>query len=300
MRWIDDSSEGGEWQGLRLTVPGPARRAPLMIEAAPRRVRLSWGGQPRLWTCLDADHGGLQWACAPAPLHGLPPLGFQTARAVGAGLPAWARHYARQLEDQLEAGDWALAPPWAPGQSPQRRAPPIYGLTDVPRLGSGGPLDWGMNGSAEVLPLRAPSPPDSGRVKAWRRWAREAPLPPVLLCWITGLDAHVVLDGHDRLQAADAEGVTLEALTLMQQRPSGWDRGPWQAAAQARYLRAEAGGARPGTLRTLQAEVVSAFDSTHDTACRTRAWPLRGGVAEWTRSLPAGAAGARLAGLSGP
>ncbi|MFF5725047.1 hypothetical protein [[Kitasatospora] papulosa] len=58
-----------------------------------------------------------------------------------------------------------------------------------------------------------PGPGDS-RVKAYRKQAREGTLPPVLMWWVSGLDCHLILDGHARLAAAIAESVEPPLLRL--------------------------------------------------------------------------------------
>ena len=55
---------------------------------------------------------------------------------------------------------------------------------------------------------------ESGRVKWWRKKARDKTLPPVLLWWFSGLRAYFVLDGHDRLLAAFLEGKGVDVLCL--------------------------------------------------------------------------------------
>lgn len=74
---------------------------------------------------------------------------------------------------------------------------------------------FGPHGSWLVWPLRAPSGPDAPRVKAWRRHAREGALPPIVLWSVSGLQSHLLVDGHDRLVAAALEGVTPSVLTLV-------------------------------------------------------------------------------------
>jgi hypothetical protein len=149
-----------------------------------------------------------------------------------------------------------------------------------------GEVGWGINGAADVLALRDPSPADAGRVKAWRKHAEAGTLPPILLAWITGLDCHVVLDGHDRLQAAAQAGITPTALTLVGERASPWSREVWQRDCTERYERARVGGARPATLRALQAQVLDAYDPQHAWRFRTRAWALPGGVDAWLSTQP--------------
>ena len=87
-----------------------------------------------------------------------------------------------------------------------------------------------------VLALRPPSAPDSSRVKAWRKRARERVLPPVLLWWIEGLAAYVILDGHDRLQAASLEGTRCDTVSLALFREEK-AQSPWMDAELDRYSR---------------------------------------------------------------
>ena len=90
---------------------------------------------------------------------------------------------------------------------------PAYGALkamDTPRVH----FESWIGGGADVLPLRDPSPEDSGRIKSWRKHARDGTLPPVLLWWVGALDAHVVLDGHDRLSAAALEEVAPRLITM--------------------------------------------------------------------------------------
>ena len=78
---------------------------------------------------------------------------------------------------------------------------PAFALKNALELPQCHYIDWGCSGSGEIIPLREPSPADAARVKAWRKHARENTLPPVLLWWVTGLEAYVILDGHDRRPA---------------------------------------------------------------------------------------------------
>jgi len=65
-----------------------------------------------------------------------------------------------------------------------------------------------------LLLARYPVEQESGRVKWWRKKCREQALPPILLWFIGGLASYIILDGHDRLQAALAEGIQPQFLVL--------------------------------------------------------------------------------------
>jgi hypothetical protein len=66
--------------------------------------------------------------------------------------------------------------------------------------------------------VRRMSPETSGRVKWWRKKAREGLLPPVLLWRFSGLDSYVVLDGHDRLLAAALEDQPIDSISLVRRQ----------------------------------------------------------------------------------
>ncbi|MBO3739145.1 hypothetical protein [Actinoplanes flavus] len=79
------------------------------------------------------------------------------------------------------AGTW----PRRPGP---RRLPP-YGLTsDLVLDWPDAELDWLGDGWNGVVPLRPLPTPDDGRVKAYRKPARDGRLPPLLLWWASNLD----------------------------------------------------------------------------------------------------------------
>ncbi len=285
-----DRSVGAQWSALQLTVPPPLKRAGLCVEVASgHRLRIRLPDGPRLWAQIEPYAQGLHWTRAPSTVAILPPISWPTVRRIApSNHPAWARHYARALRDGhlLEAGQWIITPTWSPGEDPRRRAPPIYNLLNALNPSNHGYVDWGLNGAADVLALRDPSFPDAARVKAWRKHAEVGTLPPILLAWITGLDCHVVLDGHDRLQAAAQAGVVPTAFTLIRERCSPWSYEAWQTRIIEKYERARANGASSATLNALQDRILDAFDPQNDWQYKTRAWPLAGGVDAWRRSRP--------------
>ena len=125
----------------------------------------------------------------------------------------WTHQYARWLEQAdgtpLCDGRWELA----------RRTgfPPGIWTEDFVRDWPGGRLELYCGGGWHgILPLRPLSPPGAGRVKAYRKHAREGTLAPVLLWWVSFLDGWLILDGHDRAVAALAEGRTPESVVLDQ------------------------------------------------------------------------------------
>ncbi|MFJ6665169.1 hypothetical protein [Streptomyces sp. NPDC091383] len=155
-----------------------------------------------------------------------------------------------------------------------------------------GYIDWFLHsGSWEVLPLRPMPDAEEGRVKAYRKQAREGTLPPVLLWWVSGLDCHLILDGHARLAAAIAESVEPPLLQLHRTMPGDEpaagidDAVGFYASELARFarLRAAHGPTVPDGTASAGPRLARALHDL-DTAERpTWAWPLPGGETEWRR-----------------
>jgi hypothetical protein len=221
LRDLEKRLEPGVWGGLWLSVT--EQRAPRFAVSVcpPRCLRVSISDAPVLWARVDDDYYGYEVLRAQREgANGiLPPIPFGVADGIAAqgaeaAVRSWARYFAQALAESsispLSDGEWSLSPrvDWcdAPALSPD----------DISEVLSRPPreyVDWSLD-AVRPLPLRAMSPDDAGRVKAWRKLARRGELPPVLLYWISGLAASVVLDGHDRLLAAHLEGTPAPVFTL--------------------------------------------------------------------------------------
>lgn len=193
------------------------------------RLRLRAGGVARMWARRAPRYAGV-WVLrrrSTASLGVTPPISARLARAK-TDLGAWLTWTAAALEQSevspLTAGTWRLEVASLAG---------CEAALEVPRLRFEA---WGPSGSGAILPLRDPSPPDAGRVKSWRKHARAGTLPPLLLWWVSALDVHLLLDGHDRLRAASLEGVSPTALTLARVDEMTSDP-EWREALRQRYAR---------------------------------------------------------------
>ncbi len=239
MFWRDAEDDGG------IEGDVPVGRTPgLTLECArSRRLRLSIGAQRLLWAYVVRGTYGV-WTLRPDHTTPTSPAIVDPIRADDArrirGTDGWMRWFAAALDrsghSPLRAGTWRLtelrAVPPPPHQrigpdrftSPATRLPPeAYDLRaslQLPRLHY---ESWGINGSDAVLPLRLPSAPDDGRVKSWRKHARDNTLPPILLWWVGGLQMYVILDGHDRLLAACEERINPQVIALWQPLSEGGD-----------------------------------------------------------------------------
>ncbi|MFE9880916.1 hypothetical protein [Streptomyces sp. NPDC005784] len=163
-----------------------------------------------------------------------------------------------------------------------------------------GYIDWFVHsGSWEVLPLRPMPDADESRVKAYRKQAREGTLPPVLLWWVSGLDCHLILDGHARLTAAIAESVeppllhlhrTLRRDDLAARIDEAVDSYEYELARFAE-LRALHGHTVPDGAATTGPRFARVLRDLHTAKQPNWAWPLPGGKTQWhrtTREVTAG------------
>lgn len=300
--------------GLLLDVPAEGawlQRPSLLLEAVPDdyRLRLSSGGQPLLWFRIEDGWRECTFLRGPgsAPWV-LPPLSASEVREVShepgteRWWEAWTWRLGRALVEEaqhsvLHAGSWCLRPLQAiRGQAagfystcPQSRGiherpMPPHSLESVLRFESFHVenWDWGLRTEdftrrGAVVPLRAPSPEEDGRVKSWRKRARDGSLPPALLLYVDILQKWLVLDGHDRLHAAVLEGVAPPLLGLW---PVVEDEVPSTDLEREGAVIAAGFQLRAGAIDKANRTLLRHF-SERRRGTVTRAWPLRGGLDAW-------------------
>jgi hypothetical protein len=286
--------------GLAFAVEGAPRRPGLRIEAASgRRVRIVASGAPILWGRLERYYEGVWWLREDDRAPVIEPIHAPSVRAAPDGdRDEWHAHWARHL-----LGELARSPrcpldegPWELRRAIDARAEEREeDLITVENLEAGVPSgthgfeDWGISGSGRILGRRTPSTDDDGRVKAWRKRARDGTLPPVLLMFVTAFDMHLVLDGHDRLQAALLEGQPPPMLTLTpvveHPRPILLNV---REAVTFEYERRMRDPAIPRELATRLGHMLSQVHrAPGHTLFRSRAFPLAGGVAAWDAEVAA-------------
>jgi hypothetical protein len=314
LRWQDVEGDdvGGEWKtlDLRLETDGaPELRPGLHMQAAPPRLmRLVAGEWPLVWARVEAEHYGYWYLRRPlaenSPGLVLPRITAPEARAVDApfGSQQWFRSWARTFAQKLlsspvsplHPGRWWLAPGEVresdAGGLPTAAGPPSVCFLDrLAAQPSAGYTEWDFGDALEPLAMRPMSGSDDARVKAWRRALREGYAPPALLMWVSGLDRYVVLDGHDRIAAALAEGTLPKVLVLCHLQEHGRIPDPLRRSVitdvVARQLEASRAPDlrpnRPFRVETANRLLIESFDDRPHLAPVSRAWPLEGGARLW-------------------
>jgi hypothetical protein len=271
--------------GLRVEVAAGRR---ILVRQADRVVLLArWRAQrPGVHYCRTGQYESPLPAITAGQARDL----RQTSDTPGVWAARWTHQLAAWLRaapyGPLHAGRWTLAwgmPGWASRGYWSR-----LGEVDPDQ----GHISWGGHGDPpedyrDILPLRRLSAVDADRVKAYRRQHREGILPPVMLWWFSGLATLLVVDGHDRLTAALAEGAVPDVAVLA---PTADPH--WVSAVQRRPVREyeeriahiQNGPADPFTsdyIAFAGHRLATALGSLARTEWRTRAWPVPGGRTAW-------------------
>ena len=313
LRWKDLESDGESWYGLAIDVT-PAenslRRPPLRLETgANGRIQLVQGDTPLLWGTLCQDYAGVHLlktlACAPSAV---PPEAIDSAvieQITGQPremrLRHWSRHFATILAHSPHTffyeGRWLLAGVgplnrnWEfCGEALQGKQPLQWKLHDVCHALHDDPvtyLDWWYSSGSDLVSLRPTAPTDHGRLKWWRKKAREGALPPVLLWFVGCLDAYVIADGHLRLQAALLENQPPEFLVACSTREefSPVDEGRQQHIVDSLARSSANPRHKVPSVDQMNAVLVAAFDDRPVLRARSRAWARIPSDAHWIEQV---------------
>ncbi|WP_318206289.1 hypothetical protein [Streptomyces sp. SJL17-1] len=296
MRRNDVTRDDGTWVGLSLDVRDRHQQG-LRVFSAGRRLLLAQQSRPVLLAVVDEHLQGVDFWRTDAYRSVVPPLRADTGRALAGSPERWAHRIAQYLVDSpdspLHEGRWLLS-----GESPLQRwgrgdtSPAVHWSSMLVEGHPDGYIDWFDHSvSWEILPLRPMPAADDSRVKAYRKQAREGTLPPVLLWWVSGLDCHLILDGHARLAAAIAESVDPPVLQLQRTVPRDDLASRTHEAvgfyedelARFAELRAVHGSTVPDGAATAGPQLARLLQDLNTKEQLTWAWPLPGGEAEWHR-----------------
>ncbi|MGW2557468.1 hypothetical protein [Streptomyces sp. NPDC001635] len=294
MQCSDVTRDDGTWVGLSLDVQDRHRPGLCLFTAGPRLL-VSQMSRTVLLAAVQEHLEGVDFWRTDEYRSFIPPLRADVGRALAGSPERWAYRYAQYLTDSpgspLHEGRWLLS-----CESPLRRrrhAGTPHAEYWRSMLVDGHPegyIDWFVHShSCEVLPLRPMPGPCDSRVKSYRKQAREGILPPVLLWWVSGLDCHLILDGHARLAAAIAESVEPPLLQLHRSMARDDLAARTNEAvgfyenelARFAELRAVHGPAVPDGAATAGPQLVRLLHDLDSAEQPTWAWPLPGGEAQW-------------------
>lgn len=212
-RYLDalDPLKPSRWLGHDIVITEQPRPYLKVTACEPSCLRIALGDDPKLWSRIDDDFWGywvLRTSSTASP-DILSPIAFGSIPA-DPDKRHWSREFCRELisspKTPLHDGKWTLR-----HDSDRLRANTVEAIV---RQRPYGYVEWDFGDHPYPFPLRTFSRHDDGRVKAWRKHVRRGTLPPVLLLWVSGLQAHVVLDGHDRLLACKLEQADAPVLVL--------------------------------------------------------------------------------------
>jgi hypothetical protein len=277
------------WEGPAALIldggSGKAERPPLHLQAAAGGyVRLVAPTGPVLWGRVDDGWYGIDIVRARgSSLPVLPPIrSNEAAHARGTAsspefLSWWIRHYAEQLRASsitpLARGRHCL-------MSAERLSFRRGLLDDLLAQRDELFFSWD-NGYAPLLLTRPLSDETDGRVKMWRKRARDKTLPPLLTWWCRGVFAHVLLDGHDRVHAALLEGITPDVIVLADAAPKAKadvEERKQLALEHAALLETTDMPSRALSMNTI---LRAGWNPRADWELATPGFPLDGGVEQW-------------------
>ncbi len=280
----DFRGESADWLGFILSIK-QAGKARLRVNSARNwHLRVVFDKQPLLWAHMpELDYQVLRlYRQLPQQLELLPSMpAAYVYQAQALAQQAQRQHYLRWFAHQLQTRpnlclrDGHAVLHWASQQDCpvhylMRRRPCDWqaAMSQHERdfsLAVLLELDWGLCGNGSIVPLKASSPAGHGRLKWWRKQARQGKLPPILLWRIAALDVWLILDGHLRLQACLEEGIAPDYVLLdsyIEQRYASDTRAAQHIARQVELQagRVAQGKASPQSLANMQAHLAAAFD----------------------------------------
>lgn len=230
LHWRDVKNREQEWAYLEVNILDAPKPTLRLYSGAERRFKLVGQDQVFFWGNMQHDYEGAwflrndnQWDLEQMPVPPITSSDVQESSSLSGDelMAFWCRYFTRRLRESkvspLYEGKWQLShkgnyiefEEYALAADPVRPENKLGFYETRPIW-----VDWGMSGSYILLALKALPNEDEGRVKWWRKQVRQDSCPPVLIWFIHGLYAYVVLDGHARLRAYQLEGKPPKFITL--------------------------------------------------------------------------------------
>ena len=311
MRWKDIEADSGHWLGLQVEVAGgvnprAARKPQIRLETCfPHRIKLVQGPISLLWATVCENHYGVRiLKSMEAFTPTIPPRALDSAQIEQISaldksrrLPAWSRFFAQTLAT-ASAASFLYPGLWCFQAAPSQNGQWSFGTErqDSGLLGSwhiGGvqqalykeatnTVSWGFHSNDELICLRPPVPADDGRLKWWRKKVREQTLPPILVWYLSCLDAYVLIDGHCRLQACVMENQPPDFLVAFSaQKETVQHEAVVQEQVIASLHRPQIAPHRRLSTEAANAVLIKAFDDRPLLIPTTRGWISFSSERQW-------------------
>ncbi len=239
--WKDIENTKSEWEGLAVKVESTSPTTIKLQAGNNCRVKCSNNDIPLFWATISKDYQGVHllksFRNIPLDHMAIPPItsaDFEArAQLDGTALyQSWCKYFFTKMSESkstpLYTGLWFLtcleetgSSVWNYKNSHNEKNGYYSSLynakasLDRPQFDY---IDWGASGSFELIALKKKPHESEARVKWWRKKARNSTIPPILVWYVSSLDAFVIIDGHSRLLASILEDVAPRIISLFSGR----------------------------------------------------------------------------------
>lgn len=292
MIWKDVYTPQEEWCYLRVETSVSTAKRFFWVESGNNaRFKLYNGDTPLLWGTICKGyygcwvlHNDAEWALEDMPIKPIRSDVLNTAENQDF-FPFWSRYFAKELNNPehpfFTEGIWQL---YRGFKSETERNKYKEVKNPEVLVNQISYIDWGLSGNGNVLiPLKMFPDTESGRVKWYRKLVRAGICPPILVLYLNCLDGFVVLDGHCRLAAFNAEGKTPQIISLYNIREQEiiTDENVQQNILKSIEARNHNPQKKPLATEQINALLISVFDNTPFNQAFTRSVARHNYAAIW-------------------
>lgn len=234
--WKDVKDNKGQWCGVAVQVSEATKPAWHLQAGGNQRIKLVAADKTLFWATPLKDYGGvwlvktfLDLNVTELPVSPIRSADIEARNNLQGDewLKSWSRFFIEQLEKNpgsfVYDGLWLLGPcfsesdkkDWQFMSSVHSRymgTKIVCEVKDALKTESPSLISW-WNTGCQLINIKNPQA-ESGRVKWWRKKVREGRLPPILVWYLSCLDAYIIIDGHDRLMASIIENQPPELIVI--------------------------------------------------------------------------------------
>ena len=239
LHWKDITTPANKWLGIEITVNNSSiHPATFHVESCSERFfTLKYENEILLWVRQHYTHYGVALIKNNEPLHTTPIVSYIRSSEIEKRkdltgvekFKSWSKFFIQSLNRKdnhfFTEGKWLIAPfsgnaynqfYWEYDATEEMNKSEIdRSIFDALNQDTFQYLSWFNTPHQAVEYIGLKHVDDNvGRLKWWRKKAREGALPPILLYYVSGLDGYVVIDGHYRLRAAQLENILPDVLVL--------------------------------------------------------------------------------------